>query len=86
MELFREGPFSCERLWEARFDKIGSRIRELRRWLFCVAEGGLFKQNRNRRVRGEEESKASLCSCSSVLGQRVRVNGVYPAPHFWLGL
>lgn len=30
---------SCKRQWEARFDKPGCRIRELRRGLFCLAEG-----------------------------------------------
>lgn len=82
-KLFREGPFSRKRQWETRFDKTGHRIRELGRWPFCLAEGGLFKQNKNRRVRVEEESKTSLCSRSPVLGQRVRVKGVYLAPHFW---
>lgn len=48
MELFREGPFSCKRQLEARSDETGDRpVGELGRRLLCLAEGGLFKQNKS---------------------------------------
>lgn len=42
-----------------------------------------MKQNRDRRVRVEEESQTSLPSLSPVLGQRVK--GVSPAPRMRVG-
>lgn len=42
-----------------------------------------MKQNRDRRVRVEEESQTSLLSLSPVLGQRVK--GASPAPGMRVG-
>lgn len=77
MGLFRGCPFSFKMQWEARFQKTGDRIGKLGRRLFCLPKGGLFKQNRNRMVRAEEESKTSL-ALSLLLCWGQRVKGAYP--------